>query len=626
VRPAANTLHGRFLEHAAKTPDAPAVFSDAGVLTYGELDRRSALLAEQLMLQGAGPGVVVGLCVERAANLFVCLLGILRAGASYLPLDPKYPDERLRFMVRDSGTGLLLTTPAARDRCPEGPAVLVLDGDGVTVVPGADGERPVATVPDDIAYVIYTSGSTGQPKGVAIGHGNCAAMLAETDLLFAECDLSGVAAVSSICFDLAVMEIFTPLSRGGGVVLVDSAVHLPESPHLHRVTHLNTVPSVMAGLLDAGGLPPSLRTVVLGGEAVRRRLVDRVYRETRADRVFNGYGPTEGTVFCTFKLVPPDESGEPSIGAPSSTARLYVLDERLRPLPDGQPGELYLGGAGLAWGYVNRPRLTAERFVPDPHLDGERMYRTGDLARFLPNGELEFAGRADHQVKVRGYRIELEEAEAWLSGCPEVREAAVVVHTAEERPDAASLVAYVVPNDLPDAAATGSGPWLDPALQSRITDRLNELLPDYMVPETVVFLAAFPVSPNGKLDRTALPEPPTPDTPLALDAPTTPTETALAELWGELLGREPRTIGVRDAFYDLGGNSLLLVRLAKRMSRRFDRRVGVSDLFRFRDIESLAKWLDEDGGDATPDAVAEARRRASARRSVVRGRGRPAGG
>ncbi|MBB4889562.1 amino acid adenylation domain-containing protein [Streptomyces netropsis] len=626
MTPTADTLHGRFLEHAAKTPDAPAVFSDAGVLTYGELDRQSALLAERLVAEGARAGVAVGICVERTPSLLVGILGILRSGACYLPLDPKYPDERLRFMVEDSGTRLLLTSVASRDRCPQGPTVLVL-GDAAGTAGGPGGtDRPVATVPGDSAYLIYTSGSTGRPKGVPIRHSSCAAMLSEADRIFAECDLSGVAAVSSVCFDLAVMEIFAPLSRGGGVVLLESAVHLPESPHLNRVTHLNTVPSVMASLLDAGGVPPGLRSVVLGGETVRRRLVDRVYDGTEVERVFNGYGPTEGTVFCTFKLVARGEPGEPSIGTPSSTARLYVLDEKLRPLTEGEAGELYLGGAGLARGYLNRPRLTAERFVPDPHLVGERMYRTGDIARFVPGGELEFVGRADHQVKVRGYRIELEEAEAWLSGCPEVREAAVSVRAADGQQDAGSLVAYVVPHDGRGGESADRGPWLDSALQSRITDRLNGALPDYMVPETVVFLAALPVSPNGKLDRAALPEPPTPDAPTAVEAAGTPTEVALVELWAEILDRAPQTIGVRDAFYDLGGNSLLLVRLAKRMGQRFGRRVGVSDLFRFRDIASLGTWLDTEEQGATPDAITEARRRATARRSVVRGRGRPSGG
>ncbi|MGW1149466.1 phosphopantetheine-binding protein, partial [Streptomyces sp. NPDC002454] len=258
--------------------------------------------------------------------------------------------------------------------------------------------------------------------------------------------------------------------------------------------------------------------------------------------------------------------------------------------------------------------------------DGERMYRTGDVARLAAGGELEFAGRVDHQVKVRGHRIELEEAGARLADCPEVREAVVTVRTDGGGPDGGSLVAYVVPGE--GAGATeDSAPWLDPALQSRITRRLAEALPDYMVPQTVVFVRGLPVSPNGKVDRAALPEPPRPAAVSTVDPPGTPTEAALVELWADVLDREPGTVGVRDAFYDLGGNSLLLVRLAKRMSQRFGRRVGVADLFRFRDVASLAAWLDAGDAGATPDAVTGARRRAEARRSAVRGRrGRPAAG
>jgi acyl-coenzyme A synthetase/AMP-(fatty) acid ligase len=407
---------------------------------------------------------------------------------------------------------------------------------------------------------------------------------------------------------MSVMEIFHTLCRGGAVVLVESAVHLPENQHADKVTHLNAIPSVMTALLDADDLPPNLRTVVLGGEPVRRKLVDRVYRETNADRVFNAYGPTEGTVFCTFKLVPEDETGEPSIGTPSAGARVYVLDENLRQLPAGEPGELYLGGAGLAPGYVNRPRTTAERFVPDPFLDGERMYRTGDVVKFTADGELDFVGRTDRQVKVRGHRIELEEVEARLTGCPEVREAAAVVR-------GNTLIAYVVPE-----GETRDGAWLDTDLKTVIIGRLNVEVPDYLVPETIVFLAALPLAPGGKLDRAALPRPPVADVAGPGEAAGTPTEVALSEIWGTLLDREPAGIGVRDAFYDLGGDSLLLVRMARALSRRFGRRVRVSTLFRFRDIASLGRWLDDDEDDATPAVVEAARRRATARRSMLRGR------
>ncbi|WP_411123044.1 non-ribosomal peptide synthetase [Streptomyces sp. x-19] len=597
------TLYTEFVAQADKNPDATAVYSDAGVLTYQDLAERARALAERLVAEGAGPGVPVGLCIERSPDLLVGILAVLRAGACYVPLDPRYPTERLTFMVRDSGTRLLLTTPESRANCPTGPTVVVLAGT-VTTEPG---EKPVPVVPADTAYVIYTSGSTGRPKGVAVPHGGCVAMLSEMDRTLAECDLSGVSAASSICFDMSVMEIFPALCRGGAVVLVESAVHLPESPHVDRITHLHAIPSVMNSLLDAGGLPPNLRTVVFGGEPLRRKLVDRVYQETGADRVFNAYGPTEGTVFCTFGPVPRDGTGEPTIGSPSASARVYVLDEELAPLPAGVPGELYLGGAGLAHGYVNRPRTTAERFVPDPFLDGERMYRTGDVVKFTDDGELEFVGRTDNQVKVRGHRIELEEVEARLTARPEVREAAAVVRGRR-------LVGYVVPESDPR-----EGVWLDAALQSTVTGKLAVELPEYMVPDTLVFLAALPLTPGGKLDRAALPEPPAVDTGAPVTAAGTPTEVALSEIWGQLLDLEPAGIDVRAAFYDLGGDSLLLVRLARLMTRRFDRRVRVPDLFRFRDIHSLGRWLDDESG-ATPEAVQSARRRASVRRAALRGR------
>nr|WP_223242971.1 non-ribosomal peptide synthetase [Streptomyces sp. CBMA123] len=590
---------------AAKSPGATAVYAEAGVLTYGELDQRSRELAERLTAAGAGPGVPVGICVERTPDLLVGILAALRSGSCYLPLDPNYPADRLTFMVQDSGTRLLLTTPASRAGCPPGPTVLVLgDGGTVTTEPGAG---PVPVVPEDTAYVIYTSGSTGKPKGVAVRHGGAVAMLAAMDRVLEGCDLSGIAAASSVCFDMSVMEIFNALCRGGAVVLVESAVHLPESRYADRITHLNVVPSVMNGLLDAGALPPELRSVVFGGEALRRKLVDRTFRETGATRVFNAYGPTEGTVFCSFGPVPEDSAEEPTIGPPTEGARVYVLDEQLRRLPAGTPGELYLGGAGLAHGYVNRPRTTAERFVPDPFRAGERMYRTGDVVELTDGGELRFHGRSDHQVKLRGYRIELEEVEARLTGCPEVREAAAVVRGNR-------LVGYLVPaGDAPD------GPRLDAALQSAVTARLAVELPDYMVPAALVSLPALPLGPGGKLDRNALPEPPAADPDGPLTAPGTPTEIALAEIWGQLLDLEPSTIDVQSAFYDLGGDSLLLIRLARLMTRRFDRRVRVPDLFSFRDIASLARWLDDDSG-ATPEVVQSARRRAGARRAALRGR------
>jgi amino acid adenylation domain-containing protein len=601
------TFYDEFRERAIEDPDAIAVYTESGVLTYSALDQRVQEIAEQLAAAGAGPGVPVGICIERNPDLLAGLLAILRSGSCYLPLDPKYPAERLKFMVEDSGTRLLLTTTASSSASPAGLAAVVL-GAKVTIEPStAPDSGPVPVVPPDTAYLIFTSGSTGRPKGVAIRHSGAAAMLSEMDSVLAGCDRGVVAAASSVCFDMSVMEIFHALCRGSAVVLLESPVHLPENQHADKVTRLYVIPSVMNALLDAGELPPNLRTVVFGGESLRRKLVDRVYQETTAERVFNAYGPTEGTVFCTFGPVPREESEEPSIGTRSVSTRVYVLDENLEQVPAGEPGELYLAGAGLASGYVNRPGTTAERFVPDPFADGERMYRSGDIVKRTADGRFHFVGRKDHQVKVRGFRIELEEVEARLTGLPQVREAAVVV-----RGD--RLIAYVVPH-----GESKDGVWLDPALRGVITGQLATELPEYMVPATVVFLAAVPLAANGKLDRSALPSPPAGATGPATAAGTA-TEVALTEIWGQLLDLDPAAIGVEDAFYELGGNSLLVVRMARILSRRFGRRVSVADLFRFRDIADLGRWLDEDDSDATPAVVDAARRRAIARRSTLRDR------
>ncbi|CAL9324727.1 Linear gramicidin synthase subunit B (plasmid) [Streptomyces sp. SudanB66_2053] len=457
-------------------------------------------------------------------------------------------------------------------------------------------------MPSDTAYVIYTSGSTGEPKGVVIQHESCDAMLTEAAQVFAGCDLSGVSALTSISFDLSVLDLFLPLSHGGAVVLAQSALHLPDSPHLDRVTHLTAVPSAMASLLDAGALPPRVRSVFVGGEVLRRSLVDRIYQESTAERVFNAYGPTEGTIFCAIKEVERDDVHEPTLGPPSRHARIYVLDRERRPVPNGDIGELWLGGEGLAWGYLNRPDLTAERFLPDAQVAGARVYRTGDLVRLNGAQELEFVGRVDHQVKVRGHRVELEEVEAKLADIAGVRQVAAIVRNDR-------LLAYVEPQSLN---------------ASDIKRTLQASLPDYMIPDVIVPLENLPLTPSGKSDRAALPEPPDPSqqVPAAGTSPRTDTERALADIWAELLQLPADSIGVHDSFYDLGGNSLLLTRLANLVTERFGRRTRIADLFRFRDIRALATWLD--GQEAERQLMLRIKSRATSRRSTLMAKGRAA--
>lgn len=615
------TLHGGFVAWAKSSPESPAIYHAQGVLTYGELDRWSASLAERLRDAGVGAGDRVGVCVERTPALVAALFAVLRAGACYVPLDADYPPERLRFMIDDSQVALIVTTTAVRDRCPDGLPLMVLDTDGRSDLVHGDrvsGDRAGAVAENGAAYMIYTSGSTGRPKGLTISHSGCAIMLNAMDAMFDGGEETVVAAASSICFDMSVLEIFVPLARGGAIVLVESAMHLPESPHLHRITQLNAVPSVMWALIKMGRLPSELRAVLLGGEAVRRELVDRVYAEPNVEKVFNAYGATEGSVFFTSALIPRDDPHQPTVGRPVPCARVYLLDENHQPVPPYHPGELYFAGAGLTSGYHNRPRLTAERFVPDPFHPGERMYRTGDLARFLSDGEIEFLGRVDDQVKIRGYRIEPEEIEMTLSRCAEVQQAVVRASPpADGRTGPARLVAYVVP--AVEQAALPAEPMVDRPRQRRITRVLRETLPGHMVPDEMVFVPALPLAPGGKVDRDALPAVPVERTSAHREQYATTKERTLADIWGDLLNLPPESIGPHDSFYELGGSSLLLADLVARITSAFPRQVTISDLLRFSDIRSLAEWL-ENGNDDDSPLVAQGTERGSARRSAISAR------
>jgi amino acid adenylation domain-containing protein len=425
---AQETLHGLFTAQAARTPDAPAVIFGAETVTYRELDVRSARLARRLRAAGAGPEVAVGVLLERTPDLVAALLGVLRSGSFYVPLDPAYPEARTAFLLEDSGARLVV------DAAEMGK----LDGEGPELDGGAG--------PDNLAYVIYTSGSTGRPKGVAIEHRSAVDLLRWAAEVFPAEDLAGVFAATSVCFDLSVFEIFLPLARGGALILGDNALALAGLPAAERVTLINTVPSAMEELLRLEAVPRSVRTVNLAGEPLVPALVDRIYERTAAGRVFDLYGPSEDTTYSTFALRRP--GGPATIGRPVAGTRAVLLDPWGNPVPAGVPGEVWLGGAGLARGYLHRPDLTAERFLPDPFAGpGERLYRTGDLARRHADGSLELLGRIDHQVKLRGFRIELGEIEAALLAHPAVREAAVLALDAADAADTGvdrRLAAYVV--------------------------------------------------------------------------------------------------------------------------------------------------------------------------------------
>ncbi|MES1240588.1 MAG: amino acid adenylation domain-containing protein, partial [Acidobacteriota bacterium] len=550
-------LHELVAAQAARTPEAVAVVHRRESLTYGELRERAGRLAAFLRGLGVGPEDRVGIFLERTPDLLPALLGTLEAGGAYVPLDPGHPAERLAFTLADADVRVVLTAPELRPRLPETAAEVVVLEPGLAGLPESDAAIPRLS-PDHLAYVIYTSGSTGRPKGVAIAHRSAAALLRWAAGVFPAGDLAGVLAATSITFDLSVFELFLPLSAGGAVVMARDALELAELPAASDVTLINTVPSAFAELVRLGAVPPSVTTVNLAGEALPAALVEEAFARTGVERIYNLYGPSEDTTYSTFAVRRRGEPGAPPIGRPVAGTRAYVLDAGLRPVPVGAAGELFLAGAGLARGYLGRPELTAERFLPCPFGTG-RMYRTGDLARWLPDGNLDFLGRLDHQVKVRGFRIELGEIEAVLAGHPEVREAVV---TAPGEGADRRLVAYVVPE------TAGLRPWL------------AARLPAHMVPSDVVALDALPRTPNGKIDRKALPAPQRQG---GSEAPRNATEEAVAGVWRELLGAAE--VGVHDDFFGLGGHSLLAVRVAVRLG------VPVSAVFEAPTVAAMAERL-----------------------------------
>jgi amino acid adenylation domain-containing protein/FkbM family methyltransferase len=592
--PRGRALHRLFGEQAGRTPDAVAVRAPTACLTYAELDRQARRLAHRLRALGIGPEDRVGICLERTAEMVVAVLGVLAAGGAYVPLDPANPPQRLEFMMRDAGVGALIASPGTAPRQGSGgpaPALELLTAQGLPD-PGA-GDLPDEVEPENLAYVIYTSGSTGRPKGVAISHRSAVALVSWAVSYFSPARLAGVLAASGLGFDLSVFEIFAPLACGGCVVLAKHALELPDLPAAGTVTLLNTVPSVLAELLRQGGVPAGLRTVTLAGEALPRALVDGLFQQTAVREAFNLYGPSEDTTFSTAGRIEPASSGAPPIGRPIDDTAIYLLDPHLAPVPAGVAGELFLGGEGLARGYLARPELTAERFAPR-HLGGapgSRLYRTGDLARHRHDGQLEFLGRADQQVKLWGLRIELGEIEAALAAHPAVR--AVAVALTGQAAGAPRLAAFVV-------AAEQPGPGAE-----ELRRFLRQRLPEPMIPALFVPLAALPLTARGKLDRAALAVPETPAAAAGepFVAPRDRLEIVLAQIWEELLEVAP--IGVRDDFFALGGHSILALRLMARLGQRYGRTLPLAELLRRPTVESLAMaWRGPQRPGATSSLIA----------------------
>ena len=560
------------------TPDAVAVAFGEESLSYAELDRRSNQLANHHVAHGVGPDVLVGIAVERSLEMVVGLLGILKAGGAYVPIDPAYPADRQAYMLENSQAPVVLTQSSLRDALPVGDATVVcIDSDWHEIATRAQSAPDVAMDPEQLAYVIYTSGSTGKPKGVQIPHRALVNFLVTMQRTPGLERADVLVAVTTLSFDIAGLELYLPLITGARVVIASAATSgdpraLASLLETSGATVMQATPTTWRMLVDAGWTPPTGGLKGLcGGEALPVALADAV--AGLGVELWNMYGPTETTIWSTCARV---LAGEPiTIGRPIANTTLYVLDQHLQPVPVGVPGELWIGGDGLARGYRGRDDLTEERFLADPFRPGERMYRTGDLVRYRADANVEYIGRIDHQVKVRGFRIELGEIETVLTAHPAVGSAVVVARGSAAD---AELAAYVIPHGVPVAAH---------ALRQYLTTKL----PAYMVPSTVTTLDAFPLTPNGKVDRKALPEPTRERSgDHELVAPRTPLEERLAAIWERELGISP--IGVTDNFFDLGVTSIVAATLFAAIEHALGDDLPLGAIFRAPTIESLATLIE----------------------------------
>ncbi|RKH00529.1 amino acid adenylation domain-containing protein, partial [Corallococcus sp. CA047B] len=586
------TLVERFEAQVDRTPDAIAVSFELRQLTYRELDARANRLAHVLQARGVGPEVLVGVCLERGVELVVALLGILKAGGAYLPLDSAHPREHLAFLLEDARSPLVLTQASLEDRVPsvDGTSVLTFEA---AMASGASSERPAhRNAPGDLAYVIYTSGSTGRPKGVMVQHDHVTRLFSATDAKFHFGPKDVWTLFHSYAFDFSVWELWGALLYGGRLVVVPYFVSRSPQAFLRLladegVTVLNQTPTAFRQLLHAEqqaasqgeALTLALRYVIFGGEALDLASL-RPWFERHGDarpQLVNMYGITETTVHVTWRpvgLADLERPGSSVIGQPIPDLQLYLLDAAGQPVPLGVPGEIHVGGAGVARGYLRRPELTAARFVDDRFgpVPGRKLYRAGDLARRLPSGDLEYLGRIDHQVKLRGFRIELGEIESSLSTHPDVRETVVIVR--EDVPGDQRLVAYVVP------ATVEAGV---------LREHLRARLPEYMVPAAFVGLGALPLTTNGKVDRRELPAPTASTSSSEDDAPLTPLQEQLASLFREVLRVE--RVGAHDDFFDLGGHSLLATQLVTRVAARFGVDLPLRTLFEAPTLTQLAERI-----------------------------------
>lgn len=575
-----STLHEMFEKQVVKAPDQLAVMSEHGKFTYRELNERANQIAHLLKERGIQTGKRVGICMGRSWSMLAGILAVLKTGATYVPLDPAYPQDRILYTIQDANLDMLLTCSQVEGLLPQG-VVEELSVDvewSMFIQQPKENLTPIANC-SDLAYVIYTSGSTGKPKGVAIEHQHAVTMVNWAHDTFTADELQGVLFSTSICFDLSIFEMFVPLTSGGCVILLENALYLKEFIHREKVTLLNTVPSIGLELLRQEAIPTSVKVCNLAGEPLPNQVAQQLYQLGSVKKVYNLYGPSECTTYSTFAKVQKGASTSPSIGYPITNTTTYILNAALQMVPFGSVGELYIGGAGVAKGYLGKDEMTAERFIY--HEEYGRLYRTGDRVRFLENGELAYLGRNDSQVKIRGYRIELGEIEKCLSEHPRIQSAAVIVHEDEQ---GKRLIAYLQVNEINHVS--DSEQW---------REYLRLYLPEYMIPVMYISLDQLPLTPNGKIDRRRLPVPPLRD--ISHDdqalAPRDKRERVLASIWCQVLGLEQ--VGIHDHFFELGGDSILILQVIAKC-KTFGYRLVPKQFFSHPTVAQLAKVVELDHG------------------------------
>ncbi|MEL6813705.1 MAG: amino acid adenylation domain-containing protein [Cyanobacteria bacterium J06598_3] len=631
--PKETCLHELFETQAAQAPAAPAAFFREHTLTYGELNARANQLAHSLVANGFRPGMFAGICMERSLEMLVALLGVLKAGGVYVPMDPTYPADRLTHMLSDAQVTVLLTQSHLQEQLSALGAqarMVCLEGETATEFASHSVENlPRTRQATDLAYVIYTSGSTGKPKGVMIDHRGAVNTLADINRRYQVWPADRMLCLSSLSFDLSVYDIFGFLAAGGALVIPEPEAALDPARWLaliqqHQVTLWDTAPAVMELFANhvmhhQQRIPASLRVVMMSGDAISVTLPNQIKQlaDNPAIRVNSLGGATEGSI---WSICYPIDSVDPAwtsipYGQPLDNQKFHILDQQLQPVPVGIPGELHIGGLGVALGYLNRPELNAQRFIPDPFDDrpDARLYKTGDMGRYRPDGVIEFLGRMDTQVKVRGFRVELGEIESLLVQQESVSEAVVVVW--EPQSGDRRLCAYVVmaANEQPrEQANEQDAAEAKAKATGKLRRALREQLPSYMVPAVFVTLKDMPLTANGKVNRKALPAPTEAEIgqrEVAFVMPKTQNEQAIARIWQSVL--QQSDIGTEDNFFDLGGHSLLMVQVHTQLQTELDNSLTIVELFQYPTIASLAQYLDQK--QATPSAVRQGQQRQAAR-------------